>query len=452
MPTPPSGLAFLGLPLLAAVAAPLGSQAESRPAEESSRPGIYSCVPDHPWELVHRALWVRTGPDGGEVGLDELDPLLWLGSRYLLEEPAFSRAVSALDGFLATNAERLFPDPLKRVVLQRDLWGVFDWLASVPRGDEPRAAELAKRIARAMRRVALSPEGIRSLPDNYDAGVASGAFPGAPTSGERSEPFLPRDLLRPDGTWVELGDEALRPLAPIHVDHVEGRSVFSVHLRLPGGREETLAYLARLRESSDPIAGERRDCRLDSGLPQFPPGTAVALVRRMLAVDDRGRVVATPLVESVQIRLFRSIDGPGSGCNVDLFPFQEVFEFVLSRERLFTGVAGGLRAIGRDERGYARFMTHGFDPIQESAGFEREPASPLLLRCGSCHASPGICSVNSFTRMMTGAGTLRLIEARRNPASSHGGEPGLGDARACAEKEGRAIFGYLRGQWAALPR
>src|SRR5262245_32936680 len=266
-----SGLPFLGLPLLAAVVAPHQGQGESRPAEESSRAGIYSCVPDHPWDLVHRALRVPPGPDGREVGLDDLDPLLWWQSRYLLQEPALSRAVAALDGFLATNAERLLRDPLKRAVFQHDLWAIFDWLASRPEEERPRAEDLAKRIARVMRRVALSSGEVRSLPDNYAAAVASGAFPPGPTAGDRSEPFLPPDLSKVDASWVLFRSEWGEPLAPHHLVHFDGRSAFSIGMRLPRGREETLEYVGRLRDFPIPVVGGGDQRRLNRALPQFPP-------------------------------------------------------------------------------------------------------------------------------------------------------------------------------------
>jgi hypothetical protein len=454
MPTPRPGLVFLGLPLLAAVAAPRGSQGESRPAEESEGPSIYHCVPDHPWELVHRALLVREGPGGREVGLDEIDPLLWWGTRYLLEEPAFSRAMSALDGFLATNAERLFPDPLKRVVLQRDLWAVFDWLASRPEEDRSRAEELAKRLARAMRRVALTSVEIRALPDNYAAAVASRAFPPGPTPGERSEPFLPPDLLRLDGTWVRLRDEGPEPLAPSHLHHVDGRSIFLVCLRLPGGRERTLEYLTKIRGFPDPVVLEEGVPRLNPGLPQFAPGTMVALVRQALAIDDRGDLHATPITESVQLRLFGSTEAPPDSLagGPELFPAQQVFEFVLRRGPLFSGIAGGLRPIGREEKGFALFNTHGYDPLEASHGSGREPTSSVLGRCGSCHAHPGVYSVNSFTRIATGPGTMRFVEARQFPRRLHPLETAPPSSYEVAWKQERASFGYLRGLWAALPR
>jgi hypothetical protein len=395
---------------------------------------------------------VRTGPDGKEYGLDELDPLLWPQSRYLLEEPAHFRALAALDAFLARDGDRLLPDPVKRVAFQRDLWAIFDWLASVSGEGGPRAAELARRIARAMRRGALAPEEIRALPDNYAAAVASGSFPTQPTSGGRSEPFLPADLLRPDGTWVRLRTEAWEPLAPFHADVIEGRSVFSVCLRLPGGRAETLEYLAKLRAFPNPVVGDGEGRRLNPDLPQFPPGTAVALLRRMVGVDDRGELVPTPITESVQLRLYRSTANPAPnfGCCVDLFPIQEVFEFVLSRERLFTGVAGGLRAIGREEKGFGLRRSKLGDPFEGPS--ELFSAAPVLWQCGSCHAQPGIYSVNSYTRISTGPGTIFDVEARENPWRLHPVEPRVPDGCAFAWKAGRASFGYLRGLWAALPR
>jgi hypothetical protein len=50
----------------------------------AQQPGPYNPDPNHIWNRVHRVLHVRVAGDGREYGLDELDPLLWLETDYLL--------------------------------------------------------------------------------------------------------------------------------------------------------------------------------------------------------------------------------------------------------------------------------------------------------------------------------------------------------------------------------
>ncbi|MGH7149186.1 MAG: hypothetical protein ACREIU_00735, partial [Planctomycetota bacterium] len=137
---------------------------------------------------------------------------------------------------------------------------------------------------------------------------------------------------------------------------------------------------------------------------------------------------------------------------VDLFPFQEVFEFDLSRERLFAGVTGGLQAVGREEKVFARFGTHGNDPLERPFYPGQERGFPVLQRCGNCHAQPGIYSVNSFTLISTGPGMIFQAEPRVLPRSLQPTERRFQDAQAVALKRERASLGYLLGLWTALPR
>ena len=45
---------------------------------------IYDSDSAHLWNRLHRALFVRTTSEGIEYGRDELDPLLWPESKFLL--------------------------------------------------------------------------------------------------------------------------------------------------------------------------------------------------------------------------------------------------------------------------------------------------------------------------------------------------------------------------------
>ena len=65
----------------------------------------------HPWNRLFRALFIRSLPDGREFGNDELDPLLWPGQKeYLMQGRSYENALSALDEFERTNAQKLISD------------------------------------------------------------------------------------------------------------------------------------------------------------------------------------------------------------------------------------------------------------------------------------------------------------------------------------------------------
>ena len=99
-----------------------------RALSDSTEWRLYDRNPDHVWNRLYRSFYGRAAADGREYGYDELDPLLWDNTKYHLSGESHDRALRVLDEFLQTHAERLIPDPLKRAILQRDLWAVFDWL------------------------------------------------------------------------------------------------------------------------------------------------------------------------------------------------------------------------------------------------------------------------------------------------------------------------------------
>src|SRR5439155_26272219 len=134
-------------------------------------------------------------------------------------------------------------------VLQHDLWTLFDAYtnaASAPE-DKQRTPELQGRLARCIRNLSLSAEQIKSLPDNYTLAVKSQAFAKDYDPEHRERAFLPPDLFNPHGPWVQIEpSQGEQTTGPMHVEVISGRSGFEVFIRLPGGRDETLAYLNRL--------------------------------------------------------------------------------------------------------------------------------------------------------------------------------------------------------------
>ena len=172
--------ASLGLFLLAAC-----TQEDSAPTPTGAGPkltrpwAVYDSDRGHIWNRLFRQFYERTDAHGQSYGGDVLDPPLWRETTYLLEHPAYDDAIALLDEFLSTDAHTIIADPLKRAMLQRDLWAVFDWVALRPDDRPVQRRELQARLSQVIRRLALTREQIQSLPDNYSDAVASGRFSGS---------------------------------------------------------------------------------------------------------------------------------------------------------------------------------------------------------------------------------------------------------------------------------
>ncbi|HKO98476.1 MAG TPA: hypothetical protein VJU86_15875 [Pyrinomonadaceae bacterium] len=381
---------------------------------------IFDADPNHLWNRLHRSFYSRTSRGGREYGNDELDPLLWSSTQHLLSGPSYQQAKKTLDEFFNTHAERLISDPLKKVVLLRDLWAVFDW-TSQRDNPSPEVRELQRGLAKAISRLALPTEQIKAMSNNYERATAYKR-----STNEAPAGVLPADLFQPTGPWVELGEEDEMPTARSHVFSFSGRSIFQVFIRHPQGRNAAIAFLKELAEFPKPwLRDQQNPAKVSPNprLPQFPKGTQLAFVRRLMTINDRGDLTPTNIIESVQIRGHREIpvDIPDS-FNTDrdpAQPFLDVSEFKLSRKKLFASEAGGLRAVARDEKEFPLFQSHGIDlfEFEKTRGGPFEPhLRPVLNSCSSCHFKPGIHSVMS---RMPNIVTLRVRDVRRNliPAS-----------------------------------
>ena len=325
--------------------------AETIASTEKPTWNVYDPSANHLWNRVFHLFYSRTTSDGKEYGPGELDPLLWFDTTYLLTGLSYQQAIQLLDGFLATHAENLVNDPLKRAMFQRDLWAVFDWLTSQPDPYSSQRRALETRLAQIIRRVALTKEQITSLPDNYALAVQSNVYPANAQPDNPQAAFLPSDLFAPNSAWIPMGREG-GPIAMAHTEQAPflGRSVFLIFVRSSGGRAAALDFIHSLDEDSHPT---------------LATGLEVALVRRILLIDDQGDLVLSPLVETIQIRHFA--------------PEQIFHEFELDRTRLLNGSINTLR-LNTDL--FLLFSSHG-DVFQH-------PISPTLQAtipdiCKGCH-------------------------------------------------------------------
>ncbi len=347
-----------------------------RAADETPapRPTHYHADPEQLWNRLHEALFVRDG-----WGQDRLEPLLWSYSKHLLEAQSNERASALLAEFLKNNGEKLIDDPLKRAVLQRDLWMVFNWLDRrrhpsdfvAPKLTEEEISAAEKRLrgplAAVIRRLELSPQEIRDLPDNYAAAVASEQFAKSLELATHDKKYLPAELFAADGPWVCVGRIDGRT-APLHLDGTNPftNSVFFLFLRLPDGN-------AGLGESG--LQGRAGVAEFLKQRPAIPKGTELALVRRAMLIDTSHHAVLSNLTESIQLRTIRDNDVPN--------------EFRLSRAQLFAGRGGGLHATGNDEEDFKTgFSSRMWDALESNAARGNLPSAdmqPIKRGCIACH-------------------------------------------------------------------
>lgn len=350
--------------------------AGSLPAAEE----LFGPDPKHPWNLLHSFLYVRWYANRRTFVYDGLEPPLGRIGSFLLTGQSHAQVLNLLDDFLKSDVDKLIRDPLKRALMQRDLWYVFDKLAEMnrmtldleddPADHQPERRRVERRLARVIRRLGLSEKEIQSLPDNYTAALRSGAFPVAFDPKAPDRPFLPADLFGPGSPWLEVTRPGADLAAADHFEATAGKAVFSILFRVPAGRKAAEEYLAQLRPGAAP--------------PDLPAGAMFALVRRTVLISDRGVPQATHLTEDVQIRVFPVVKD------------QRYYEWTLDRKALLAGKAGGLRARTPVETEvYAEgIRSVRVDPFER--GEQPEGQRPLA-NCIACHArESGIRSVNTF--------------------------------------------------------
>ncbi len=357
---------------------------------------FYSPDANHLWNRLYSGLFVRTS--GSAVFDDFMDPTFLRETEQFLSGEANTAAIALLSEFVENRDALGQESPLQRAVMQRDLLGMFHWVLRST--DTPETGKLAEALVRAIRHVALTTDELHKLPDNY--AIAAG-LPGAFTDFDEAQPdraFLPKDLLAADGAWLALEPRHDRPLAaPLHFQMFSDRSAFNLHFRHPGGRAAGEKYLDELAALPNPLLDEKPEDAVKNTdvrgrwpnpkTPQFPPGSMWALVRRAILVDTQGNLIVSPLVESVEVRVYRAIADIRANANAQTF-----FEWELSR-RLLLGKGGFHLMEGRD------LLLSPFFHSAETLKAYAKPEPYRPLNCAACHPTPGIHSVNSRSLLFT---------------------------------------------------
>jgi hypothetical protein len=400
---------------------------------------IYDSNRTHLWNRLNETLFERTAPNGKHYGLNQLDILYWTSTTNLLSGPSHEQALAVLNKFINSHGEKLIQDPLKKALLQRDLWALFDWVAvKTPyyQAQFPKERrELESRLAVVIHRLALTTNEIASLPDNY-------------LLAEKNHlSDLPLGLFYTNGSWISVTVNNTERLVPAHDIYFGGRSVFTVWFRDADGHKAGLDYLKQTSSikpmfvpSTNPNFSD--SVGLNPALPQFPTNSQWALARCMCVIDTEGRIQPTHIVESIQLRTYLRIGKFTGIFEVDeTNPPQRFNEFQMTRDsqaNLISLPQNGMDFV------FVHFQSMGIDAFENrQVGKDydvTEHQGRVLGTCVECHSASGIHSVNSFTRLFSGnrpTETTQMVESA----------PKREEETTLQWKERQFDWGFLQGLW-----
>lgn len=300
---------------------------------------------------VSTRLFVRT-----ETGDRAIDPLYYPpydsreGRTQLLDDPTYSEFMSATQAALAENSPR---PAIARAWMQSDLWSAYD-IISEPLFQVDRTQDLESRhaaaldaLARLIRKLALTPEEIQSLPDNYAQAMNTLALP---------------DLFHAQSGWVQV------QWFPEHA-----------HDSAAGYRRFSRIFVKPIRsaKSTQKLLDGLRDTERES--TESLDGAAILI--QLILIDSQGRLTPTHLTSEVEFRLFEKKPN-------DQFIKTKIRVCEINRDLLLRQPeTGGL--ISEDENTPAFSGGYSFAAPGFAAGSTSDKQRPievkLRTRCTNCH-------------------------------------------------------------------
>jgi len=382
---------------------------------------LFHSDPNHLWNRLFSAFYIRprnlpatddhpalTRYEGGDV----IEFLAWGRTTYWSSKAVFDQIDPLLDEFLSDDESNWISDPLKRVVLQHDLWAPYDHLIDLNNrriGDSEtreRRNTLCRKLTHCMQKLALSAEQLGALPATYPVAIQSGMF--VPQhNGDAMVDYLPHTLLDDTNEWTEIDfyypnmhEDIMDRFVSLHARSFLGRSHYRIFYRFPEGTPQVTAYLKQLEEHGInwKYSAQFGFVRLVDDSPQIPVSTEVLLMQQMIALDDQLRPTPTNIVESIQFRADLNLDGssePETNTGVGM----NVLDYRMKRNRLFDNLnAGGLEREPEHEEQY-RVAVGGSKPVAPDWGYEDKTV--LFQQCANCHMSPqltrlGVASIPSM--------------------------------------------------------
>jgi len=129
-----------------------------------------------PYDVLYDVIMTRYGKDGKSYAENESSPTIFSSSDFPFGDKTYKKFSAALDAFGALPQTKIevYSD-VKRALLQRHLWKVFD-TNFFRRSHSDRRAAVQPKIASLIRRLALTRAQILALPDTRAVTVKSGGF------------------------------------------------------------------------------------------------------------------------------------------------------------------------------------------------------------------------------------------------------------------------------------
>jgi hypothetical protein len=288
----------------------------------------------HAWDQARDIFYVRRFSTGEVFEHPHAFAPPWKEFVPFVHDAAFHEQVLArLEAVEKLPPAQMEEQPAaRRLIFLGDLWPVFDELqgalVEVPRDKEATAKairrrdELLRRVAGLMKRLELTEDEVRALPNAFQMVGDKKLYPKAFDPSSPSEPFFPVELLDKDGPWVTYSpDKEPSAGGTAHMSVVKQRSLFTLHLRTPDGRDGGEKFLRDWTESEGKMA--------------IPQKTTLALLRRALVPTRSGKLLVSPFVESLQL--------------IVVTPSQDQhFKFTLDRSEFVAGKLG-LKPLGKDD-------------------------------------------------------------------------------------------------------
>lgn len=304
-----------------------------------------------------------------EVGDRAIDPLYpsFLsdhGSRVVLEDPAYTGFRKSLKDALADSTTR---STVARAIMQNDLWSAHDIVYRYKhykqRGENvlaERRLEILELLGGLIVKIALTPDEIRSLPDNYSMAKAVNSLP---------------DVFKSNSGWVEVQWFPRR----LHDFAVDYRRVTRVFLKPARPQWDMQKFLNGFRRGDKDTAAN-----LDG----------VALVVQPLIIDTQGQLKAVSLSTDVQFRIFEKT-------RQGTFKKTRIGIYELSRKRwMLQADPGGLQEKAENEPVYLPAAGNDYSFASPDTSMN-EVMPPLVVkqgtRCGFCHGEKNLMQVMTFS-------------------------------------------------------
>ncbi len=328
------------------------------------------------------------------------------GLHEALSDKHFFQLKQALTDALTDKRVR---PPLHRALMQADIWAAHDRLAPINQFSRTQTTELDERasqllplMARLIKKLALTSEEVKNLPDNYALATKEHRLP---------------NLFSPYSEWIEVQ----WILSRLHVDAMDFRRAARVFVKPNIQLRDKQRFLDRLRDN----LGDLKELG------------AVAIVIQNLLIDSEGNITPTRLTHEVQARTFkRDVNGK--------IVKTELSQYELSRKLLVTKPrTGGLILFAETAPMFlpAAGNDYGFATPQIDRQGETQPIlATLRRRCGACHGWPHAPAILTFAIHIHAPDSIPSVKLLEQP----------NDEYACyvaAQKVNRREFKLLQTEW-----